>query len=120
MGEVEGDRLHNVPNLVFNLHTLKALYIDAAGQPRCQFDTVYGQFNLDFPGALFTGAAGAEPTPNAFFSLTYRGQEATLCDIHRGLWLSEGWCPERWQVQELSRGQSVALSASSRPLQQIA
>ena len=115
-GRMEGDRLHNAPTLVFNLRDLHATYRDSQGH--CQsFDTVYGQFNLDLPGALFTGS---NATTGAFFSFTYRGQEATVYDETQAVWLSECWQPQRWQVQEISALKSVPLPLSPRLAKQSA
>jgi hypothetical protein len=115
-GRVTGDRLYNAPALVFNLRDLQATYRDSQGH--CQpFDTVYGQFNLDFPGALLTGS---NATTGAFFSFTYRGQEATVYDDTPGGWLSECWQPERWQVQEVPAIKSVPLPLSPRRVPQSA
>lgn len=115
-GWVAGDRLSNQPHLIFNLRNLQATYVSPEGR-RQPFDTVYGQFNLDFPGALFTGSNAAT---GAFFSFTYRGQEATIYDAAKGMWLSEIWEPEQWQVREVPAAQSVAVPLSPRLIKQSA
>ncbi len=116
-GWLEGDRLWNRPNLVFNLRSLTATYQDQSLRSPLYFDTVYGQCNLDFPGALFFGSNAAT---HGFFSFNYRSLEAIVYDQQAGGWLAEGWHPSRWQIQELASVKSVGIPASSLRAKQSA
>ncbi len=116
-GWLEGDHLWNRPNLVFNLRSLTAAYQDLNLRSPLYFDTVYGQCNLDFPGALFSGSNAAT---HGFFSFNYRSLEAIVYDQQAGGWLAEGWNPSQWQIQQLTPVKSVGIPAASLLVKQSA
>lgn len=96
VGELVGDRLLRLPHLVFNLRRLNAICISPNGQQLLTFNTVFGQFNLDFPGAIFSGT---HDTTGSCFSFNYRGLEATIYDAIADEWVATGWCPAAWSVE---------------------
>ncbi len=98
-GTVEGDAFHSCPNQVFNLRALHATCRQSQSQTLLAFDEVYGQFNLDFPGILFSGMHAAT---GSFFSFNYRGREANIYDAKADRWLAIGWTPANWSVTELA------------------
>jgi hypothetical protein len=98
-GTVEGDYFRNAPNRVFNLRALKASCCNSQGQLLLTFGEVYGQFNLDFPGILFSGTNAAT---GSFFSFNYRSREADIYDATADTWVAIGWTPTHWSVTELA------------------
>ncbi|MDA0266440.1 MAG: hypothetical protein O2890_11260 [Cyanobacteria bacterium] len=108
---MEGDYFWNAPNLVFNLQALNATCYNPQGHTLLTFEEVYGQFNLDFPGILFSGMNAAT---GSFFSFNYRSREADIYDATADHWVAMGWNPTNWSVTELSvpeRMPQVALAA---------
>lgn len=110
IGRVEGDLLRNLPNLVFNLRQLSAKYRDTSGQYDLTFDTVFGQFSLDFPGVLFSGT---DARTGSFFSFNYRGHEATVFDSTQSAWIAGGWNPNHWHVEEFLGRESLTVAQRS-------
>jgi len=99
-GTVAGDSYANRPDIVFNLRSLKAMGLNPAGHLIMEFDDVFGQFSL---AAAETILSGAHSIQGSFFSFNYRNSEACIYDAVADGWVTSGWHPDRWQVQELSR-----------------
>lgn len=107
-GVLMGDRLLKVPNLVFNLSGLEAVCCDPAGQVILRFDTVFGQFQTHYPEMLFSGS-NAET--GDFFSFNYRDRDAVVYDARSDRWLSVGWNPDGWNLEEITTSPTYRLSA---------
>ena len=99
VGIVEGDRFHIAPNLVFNLRSLKAVCLDPQASPLLNFDTVFGQFSTNTPEIIFSGSHAT--TNGSFFSFNYRGADASVYDAVKDVWITSGWNPRNWSVEEL-------------------
>ena len=108
VGCVEGNYFDNAPSLVFNLRALKAICLDPQGNLLISFDEVFGQFNTNTPEVLFSGS---RTTEGSFFSFNYRGSEATIYDALTDDWITTGWNPNNWAVEEFTppRDRAVAL-----------
>ncbi len=99
VGVVEGDCFLNAPEQVFNLRSLKAICLDPKGGQLLNFDRVFGQFSTDAPEIIFSGA---HATQRSFFSFNYRGADASVYDAVADKWITTGWDPNKWTVEELA------------------
>ena len=99
VGVVEGDRFLNAPEKVFNLRSLKAICLDPEGSQLLNFDRVFGQFSTNTPEIIFSGA---HATQRSFFSFNYRGADAAVYDAVTDTWITSGWDPNNWKVEELA------------------
>jgi hypothetical protein len=111
-GIVEGDILVNAPKRVFNLKNLQATLEDRRQRVVLSFDTVYGQFRLDQPEALFSGSHSQS---GSFFCINYRAGEAAVFDAVQGCWLASGWHPKTWKATMLGTVKEVPLHAAFSP-----
>lgn len=105
VGTVTGDHYVNRPEMIFNLRSLKAMGLSPDSCLMMEFDDVFGQFNLTRAETIMSGSHTAT---GSFFGLNYRNYEACIYDAVTDRWVTSGWQPERWQVQEVSRSQAMA------------
>lgn len=102
VGRVEGDYFPNSPNIVFNLRSLQAVCISPQGNPLITFDDVFGQLSLDTSEAILSGSeSNRQFHQRSFFSFNHRNHEASIYDATTDTWITAGWHPDRWQVEEL-------------------
>jgi hypothetical protein len=99
IGVVEGDYLTRAPEAIFNLRSLKAVCLDAQSNLIMSFDRVFGQFTTVHSEALFSGSKTGQ---ESFFSFNYRDAEACIYDAVADIWITSGWEPKRWRVEELT------------------
>lgn len=104
VGTVTGDYYVNRPAMVFNLRSLKATGLSPDSYLLMEFDDVFGQFSLTTAETIMSGSHTAT---GSFFGLNYRNSEACIYDAVADCWVTSGWRPEHWQVQELSRPQAT-------------
>ncbi|NER82056.1 MAG: hypothetical protein F6K42_21350 [Leptolyngbya sp. SIO1D8] len=113
VGFVEGDRSQMNPDLVFNLRSLKAICLDPQGSPLMNFDTTFGQLNTSKPEVILSGSLTGQ---GSFFSLNYRGADASVYNAVTDTWIASGWDPQMWKVEELTVPRSKTAISSAANL----
>jgi len=99
VGTVTGDTYVNQPDVIFNLRSLRAIGLNPEGCLMMGFDDVFGQFRLTDAEPI---VSGSHTQKGSFFSINYRNGEACIYDAVNDCWVTSGWHPDQWQVQELS------------------
>jgi hypothetical protein len=104
VGTVEGDYFPNSPDVVFNLRSLKAICLNPQGNMLMFFDDVFGQIRLLTAEAIFSGS---QTDQTSFFSFNSRNAEATVYDGTNDTWVTTGWNPDNWQVDEIGKSKTA-------------
>ncbi|NEQ43043.1 MAG: hypothetical protein F6K00_05570 [Leptolyngbya sp. SIOISBB] len=112
VGTVIGDSYDNQPEYIFNLRSLRGLGLTPQGHLMMSFDEVFGQFTLTTAETILSGSHSQK---GSFFSINYRNGDACIYDAATDRWITSGWKPERWQIQELPMLPSMMPPKSSRP-----
>lgn len=98
VGTVQGDNYTNQPKAIFNLRSLRAIYLDPARESILEFDDGFGQFKLCCAETI---VSGSHSLSGSFFSISYRNNEACIYDAVTEQWITGHWQPEHWYLEEL-------------------
>ncbi|MEM1370276.1 MAG: hypothetical protein AAGG02_20205 [Cyanobacteria bacterium P01_H01_bin.15] len=112
VGTVIGDSYDNQPTNIFNLRSLRALGLTPQSHLMMSFDEVFGQFTLTTAETILSGSHSQK---GSFFSINYRNGDACIYDAGNDQWITSGWEPAYWRIQELPMLPSMLPSSALPP-----
>ncbi|RZM75586.1 hypothetical protein [Leptolyngbya iicbica] len=98
VGTMIGDSYGGQSDYVFNVRSLRAIALTPQGNLMMSFDEVFGQFTRTTAETILSGSHSQK---ESFFSINSRNDEACIYDAATEQWVTSGWLPGRWTIEEL-------------------